>query len=58
MLVVGLIFTGLWFGCLRQGQRIDALQAQWATDREEEPQDGLGAERHQDQGPGPSAAGR
>ena len=58
MLVVGLIVPGLWFGCLRQGQRIDALEAQWATDHAQEAQDGLGAERHTDQGPGPGGAGR
>jgi hypothetical protein len=27
MIGVGLIFTALWIGCLRQGQRIDAVEA-------------------------------
>ncbi len=58
MLVVGMVFTALWVGCLWQGHRIDALQAQWAADQEEEREDGLGAERHTDHGPGASGAGR
>ncbi|MDO5738969.1 MAG: DUF4233 domain-containing protein [Ornithinimicrobium sp.] len=31
MLVVGLIFTGLWWVCLRYGGRIDADKAAWAV---------------------------
>lgn len=34
MLLVGLIFAGLWVVCLWQGHRIDSLQAQWAAERQ------------------------
>lgn len=32
MLIVGLIFTGVWWLCLAQGHKVDALTAQWEAE--------------------------
>jgi len=32
MAIVALIFAGLWWMCLAQGAKIDAIRAQWERD--------------------------
>lgn len=34
MAIVGLIFGGLWWLCLVQGNKMDAMSAQWAADEQ------------------------
>lgn len=37
MLLVGVIFAGLWVVCLWQGHRIDSLQERWAAEQQVRP---------------------
>ncbi|MGB5952601.1 MAG: DUF4233 domain-containing protein [Ornithinimicrobium sp.] len=34
MIIVGLIFTGVWWLCLAQGHKVDAITAQWEAEDE------------------------
>lgn len=38
MIIVGLIFTGVWWLCLAQGHKVDALTAQWEAEDTQSPQ--------------------